>query len=116
MKKLIVLCTLMLSFGVFAQGQNETTENTTETKTAKKVTADKKYVTAKMNTKVVTNKEAEIKKEGKKSDCGSKKSGKSCCSSKKAKKEKAETSVEKASLGDESKEDGNELAKGKKKQ
>ncbi|GEM_PF-1112571 len=84
MKKIILLSLAMFAFGHFAMAQSEVEEKQSTLK-AEKVSADKKYATAKMNTKVITKREAEVKNESKKSKCGSKSGKKACCSSKKGK-------------------------------
>ncbi len=96
MKKSLFLSVLFFALAFSVMGQSEAKETTAQT--AEKVTADRNVVTAKMNTKVITKREAEIKEASKKSECGSKKGKKSCCSSKKAKAssdvENAEASIE----------------------
>ncbi len=84
MKKIILLSLVMFAFGHFAMAQSEVEEKKS-TQKVEKVSADKKYATAKMNTKVITKREAKVKKESKKSNCGSKSGKKACCSSKKGK-------------------------------
>lgn len=111
MKKIFLLSLIMFAFGYLAMAQSEVEEKQA-TQTAEKVSADKKYATAKMNTKVITKREAEVKEASKKSNCGSKSGKKACCSSKKGKAD-SESKADDTSKADA--EEGGEMAQADKK-